>query len=264
VNERIHPKLDPLIVPISALRYLEPNPRKGNVLAIKASLEQFGQLKPIVTRLNEDGSATVLTGNHTLKAAVLLGWEYIAAVVDESMDDAHASAFSLVDNRVNELGSVDSEILYDALIDVVEVMPEMFDAVGWDDFEIASIAVGVENDDGTVATGQAGGYVAPEFVGRTGEPTVKPTLDSTDPESPRLVAPSGTDERAAIVAGVGGAISQNPNAKKAAVQYTLAFDDADQMGRWWEFVRFLRSSEVYVGETIAERLMDFIEAHGDF
>lgn len=264
MSERIHPTLEPLVVDISTLRYLEPNPRRGNVQAIKASLTQFGQLKPIVTQDNGDGTATVISGNHTLRAARELGWERIAAVVDEEMDAANAIAFSLIDNRVNELGTIDAEILHDALTTVIDVMPETFDAVGWDDFEIAAIAVGIEDDDGFIATGQAGGYVAPELVGRTGEPTIRPEVDSSDVEGPRLVAPTGTDERAAIVAGVGGAISQNPNAKKAAVQYTLVFDDADQMGRWWEFIRFLRSSEVYVGETIAERLMDFIEAHGDF
>lgn len=264
MNERIHPALESLAVDVNTLHYLEPNPRRGNVPAIKASLMQFGQLKPIVTQDNGDGTATVISGNHTLRAARELGWERIAAVVDDDMDAANAIAFSLIDNRVNELGTIDPEILHDALTSVIEVMPETFDAVGWDDFEIAAIAVGIEDDDGTVATGQAGGYIAPELVGRTGEPTVAPMVDTSDPEGARLVAPAGTDERAAVVTGVGGAISQNPNAKKAAVQYTLVFDDADQMGRWWEFVRFLRSSEVYVGETIAERLMDFIEAHGDF
>jgi hypothetical protein len=87
---------------------------------------------------------------------------------------------------------------------------------------------------------------------------------NNDEEGVRFVAPAGTDERAAVIGGVGGATSQAPNAKKAAAQYSIMFDDAAQMGRWWDFVRFLRASTVYEGDTIAERLMNFIEAHGEF
>jgi hypothetical protein len=42
------------------------------------------------------------------------------------------------------------------------------------------------------------------------------------------------------------------------------FDSSDQQRHWYDFIRFLRSSTVYEGATTAERLMMFIDAHGDF
>lgn len=52
--------------------------------------------------------------------------------------------------------------------------------------------------------------------------------------------------------------------QKSVVQYTLVFDNPEQQRRWYEFIRFLRSSAVYGGETTAERLIEFIEAHAEF
>ena len=263
----IHSALKPLIIPIDDLQYLEGNPRKGDVAAIQSSLEEFGQLKAVVVRVDDDGSKTIIAGNHTVAAARNLGWTEIAAVVDSEMDDATAVAFALVDNRVSELGHNDAELLVESIIQVAEIYPAILESVGWDDFEVASMQTDLMQRDfeGSIPTGQAGGYVAPVMISQPqAMPSVTPVMSDDEEDGPRLVAPTGTDERSVIVGGVGGAVSQTDTSKKASIQYTLIFDDADQMARWWEFIRFLRNSNVYDGDTITTRLMDFIEAHGEF
>ena len=266
-DHMIHPSLIGLKVEIDQLVPLPNNPRTGNVEAIMESYERFGQLKPIVVRATEDGYLMVMSGNHQLEAARRLGWTHIA-VTEMQGDDADAIAFALVDNRFGELGSIDKEKVHSPLVDVYEYYPDLFESVGWDDFEIASMETSIE-DFGGIPSGQAGGYIPPVIIDdptpqRTA-PTIAPmTVLSDDEEGVKFVAPAGTDERAAVITGVGGATSQAPNAKKAAAQYSIMFDDAAQMGRWWDFVRFLRASTVYEGDTIAERLMNFIEAHGEF
>lgn len=270
----IHPSLREMAIDIDLLDALPGNPRVGDIDAIAASLEQFGQIKPIVVHPNGDGRFTILAGNHTTEAARSLGWTHIACVVGEDMDETEAAAFALVDNRVAEIGYTDESLLTEFIVDVADVYPELLESVGWDDFEIASITMASSNsqyDDGESRRG----FVAPQIetnmapvATRTQdmEPTVKPITveDLSSDSGTRLVAPEGTDTLSTVIAGVGGATSQNVNARKAQMQYSLVFDDASQMGRWWDFIRFLRSSPVYDGETIAEKIMNFAEVHGEF
>jgi hypothetical protein len=261
-THQIHPALEALKVPITKLVPLPNNPRSGNVEAIAESYGRFGQLKPIVVQPTEDGMLMVMSGNHQLEAAKQLGWTHLA-VTEMQGDDVDAVAFALIENRFGELGSVDKEKLHSQLIDVYDYHPELFESVGWDDFEIAAMETFIEDFDG-IPSGQAGGYVPPVIMNTAGDTPISPvSVAANDDEAAKLVAPVGTDEKAAVISGVGGATSQGPNAKKAAAQYSIMFDDAAQMSRWWEFIRFLRSSSVYEGDTIAERLMSFIDAHSE-
>jgi hypothetical protein len=265
MTSNIHPNLQGLEVGIDLLDKLPNNPRKGDPEAIAQSLSNFGQIKPIVIRPSGDGRFTILAGNHTVEAAKLLGWDAIAAVCADEMDDKTAVAFALVDNQVADYAEYDEAILAQVVGAVYEDFPELMEFFGWDEFELAAASISYAEDD----EGSSRGYVAPELVARPGdnrssEPTIGPVQVVDMSGESRLVAPAGTDVRSAVIGGVGGATSQNINAKKAAVQYTLVFDDADQMGRWWDFVKFLRNSPVYPGETVAERIISFVEAHGDF
>lgn len=273
----IHPNLQPLAVDISLLDPLPGNPRVGDVEAIAASLESFGQVKPIVVRPTEDGRYVILAGNHTTEAARALGWTHIAAVVGSDMDDSQAAAFALVDNQVADLAYTDQELLNEAIVDVVEVYGELFEVLGWDEFELALMS-----DSAARSSASAEDNSPMRDFSSTGEPArVVPSLAPEPPRSEpniapvsiadesmdsgvRLVAPEGINETATVISGVGGTTAQGSITKKAQVQYTLVFDDAAQMGRWWDFVKFLRNSPVYEGDTIAERLVNFIEAHGEF
>ena len=61
---------------------------------------------------------------------------------------------------------------------------------------------------------------------------------------------------------VGGSpITGQAGTRKTSFQYTLVFDDADQMKLWWDFLRWLRGDAGYEGDTIASKLMSFIDAH---
>lgn len=262
MNAKIHKSIEQMAVPISSLGWLINNPRIGDIEALKASLEEFGQVKPIVVHQDSEGTNIIIAGNHTAKAALALGWTHIAAAIDTEMTDEQAIAFALIDNRTSELGHFDPELLASEIVSVYDYYPAVFEAAGWDDFEVAALESGFEEVSGDLPSGQAGGYTPPVLI--SNEPTVKPVVVEDEEDGPRLVAPVGTDAASTVVSGVGGATSQSPQPKKAAVQYTIAFDDQDQMSTWWEFVRFLRSSSVYEGETIAERLIQFIEAHADF
>ena len=96
-----------LAVPIKTLKPYPGNPRVGDLATIAASLETNGQYRPIVVRR---GTNEVLAGNHTLLAAVELGWTEIAATFVDA-DDEQARRIVLVDNRANDLASYDDQAL---------------------------------------------------------------------------------------------------------------------------------------------------------
>jgi hypothetical protein len=48
------------------------------------------------------------------------------------------------------------------------------------------------------------------------------------------------------------------------VQYNLVFETTEQQWRWHQFIRWLKADASIVGETTAERLLDFLEPRADF
>jgi site-specific DNA-methyltransferase (adenine-specific) len=131
-----------LACPISQLSLLPGNPRRGDVDAVKASLERFGQRKPIVVRKSD---RVVIAGNHTLQAAQALGWSEIAVVwVDD--DDAMSKAFALADNRTAELGDYDEEALAALIGEVGALDPELLEATGWDSKSVSDLLDGMQGD----------------------------------------------------------------------------------------------------------------------
>jgi DNA modification methylase len=93
---------------------------KRNLDAIAASLNKFGQRKPIVVH-----NGVVIAGNGTLEAAKSLGWKEIAvSVCPADWDTDTAKAYALADNRSSELAEWDDAILATQLLDL--------DEMGWD------------------------------------------------------------------------------------------------------------------------------------
>ena len=123
--------------PVDGLRTLEGNPRRGDVAAVKRSLQRFGQRKPIVAR--DDG--TVIAGNHTLLAARELGWSEIA-VVGTDDDDATAKAYALADNRTSALGSFDMADLAAMAVEVHAVDPELLLAASFTEADLNALLAG--------------------------------------------------------------------------------------------------------------------------
>lgn len=85
-----------------------------NLAAIKGSLKQFGQRKPIVVQGN-----VVIAGNGTIEAARQLGWEKIGIVqVPDDWSADQAKAFALADNRTAELAQWDEQVLATQVLDL--------------------------------------------------------------------------------------------------------------------------------------------------
>jgi len=102
-------------VPISSLTPDPANARKHskrNLRAIVASLQRFGQQKPIVV----DSRNIVRAGNGTLAAAKSLGWTNINIVRSDLMS-GELAAYSIADNRTSELAAWDTDILAGFLSD---------------------------------------------------------------------------------------------------------------------------------------------------
>jgi ParB-like chromosome segregation protein Spo0J len=83
------------------------NPREGDVGAIIESLSTMGQYRPIVVNKR---TKHCVSGNHTLTAAVQLGWEKIAVHWIE-VDDIEEIKILIVDNRTSDLATYDSQDL---------------------------------------------------------------------------------------------------------------------------------------------------------
>lgn len=112
-----------------------------NIDAIKASLNRFGQQKPIVC----DKKMVVRAGNGTLEAAKELGWTHINVVVSE-LDRADLIAYGIADNRTAELAEWDVEGLAEQLAGLDNDLAEVayLDFSYNDDFEFKDPG---ENDD---------------------------------------------------------------------------------------------------------------------
>jgi hypothetical protein len=270
MKHNIHESIASLACPVDNLVHLQGNPRIGNIDAIAASYEEFGQVRPIVVRPNDDGTSTVIAGNHQLEAARRLGWTHIA-VVEMDADDSRAMAFAIADNRTNELGHTDDSLLHAAMEYIIDDFGDLLEDLGWDEFELAMLDLGTER--GELAT--PGVYEQPILrdLDEIASSTTSLPTTPRDAESPRqnivttredngditLSAPKGTDIHTAVTQG-SGAVGAG-GATKSVVQYTLVFDDAAQQRKWYDFLRWLRSDPAAAGETTAAKLIDFIEQH---
>src|SRR5829696_4988882 len=123
-------KLETLLLPLGELRPHRRNPRRGDVAAIKESLELNGQYRPIVVNRR---SMEILAGNHTVLAARELGWEDIAATLVD-VDEERARRILLVDNRTNDLAGYDTA-------ELVALLQELDDleGTGYDDEALGAL-----------------------------------------------------------------------------------------------------------------------------
>jgi len=109
------------------------NPRRGKVDAIVESLEKNGQYRPIVV---SRATGHVLAGNHTLRAAIQLGWDKIAVTYLDDLTPEQEKRILLADNRTADMGTYDDEALLKALRDLVDADDDLT-GTGYtlDDFE---------------------------------------------------------------------------------------------------------------------------------
>jgi len=122
--------LEPLLVQASKLKLDAKNGRihtERNLATIKASLEQYGQLKPVVV-----SGGVVRAGNGLVMAARDLGWTHVAALRVKHLTDAQAVAYGLMDNKSGDLSEFDFAVVGGLLRDLP---PDLLDFTGFADFE---------------------------------------------------------------------------------------------------------------------------------
>lgn len=132
---------------------------KRNIEAIAASLENFGQRRPLVVWDN-----VIIAGNGTVEAAKSLGWTHVEVTrVPPEWTAEQARAYALADNRTSELADWDPEILASQLIDL--------DSLGFNMAELGFTLKGTDNPagflddlrvDGGNEESDSGPFVAPE------------------------------------------------------------------------------------------------------
>lgn len=108
--------------PVNARKHDEKN-----LAAIKASLQRFGQQKPIVI----DSNRIVRAGNGTLAAAKALGWDSID-VVRSDLDPSELTAYAIADNRTAELAEWDDTVLKAQL----ESLDEELRSIAYEDYAL--------------------------------------------------------------------------------------------------------------------------------
>lgn len=118
-----------------------------NVDAVAASLQRFGQQKPIVI----DASKTVRAGNGTLAAALKLGWTEIDAVQTD-LDGAEATAYAIADNRTAELAEWDDAALFQQLQALNDTDEELLAACAFTQAELALLDVDADFLDNDAST----------------------------------------------------------------------------------------------------------------
>lgn len=142
---------------LDALIPLERNPRRGDVEGIRASLERFGQMRPLVVL--DDG--TIVAGNHTYEAMSQMGWTTCEAVV-VNLTAAEAEAYAITDNRLQDKAGYDDETLVEVLNDLSQ--RGLLEATGFDQDDL---------EDLVSAIGQVPEMPTEEFKGGYAEPPEK-------------------------------------------------------------------------------------------
>lgn len=276
----IHESLLPLAIDLNLLLPLENNPRVGNVQAIIASYEEFGQIKPIVVRPNGEGMFIVIAGNHQFQAAKKLGWDKIAAV-QYDVDDQRAIAFAIADNRTVELGYTEPEILNEMILEINDYYPELLDGLGWDEFELAELEQNQIREDNQII--QSGSYVPPVMISQpendsdvSDDENIDEYEDNDDhaenPLESSLVSVSkkndGQNEISLKsstnhddVAVRGSTVALRGSAPSATVTVQITFDTTEQQAFWYEFIKTLKTNSDYPGATVSEKLINFIKTH---
>jgi len=259
----IHDSIKSLAVPIDSLIKLDNNPRIGDIDAIVASYAEFGQVKPIVVRPNGDGTSTILAGNHQYEAARRLGWDEIA-VVPMDADDSRAIAFAIADNRTNELGHTDDSILHSIMGDIIEEYGDLLESLHWDEFELAILDISTD-----IAEAATPGLYEQPVIEQPSPPSrPSPISDgsivvSRDKDGEIVLEAGQSSDQTSLVTR-GATTGGVSGSTRAVVQYSLVFDSPDQQRRWYDFVKWLRSTPTVDGTTTAERVIDFLEQHADF
>lgn len=152
---RVAAGLEPLLRSFADISLDPENVRthdEKSISALVQSLNAFGQQKPIV--ILSDGR--IVAGEGTFRAAKLMGWNAIAAVVFEGTE-AEARAFALADNRTGELSSWDVNRLTEQLLAVAADSPSLSRATGFSEAELGRVGARAVDPEATAGPGSGEG-----------------------------------------------------------------------------------------------------------
>ena len=146
------------MVSVSELRFDDENARihpPENRAVLRASLEKFGQRKPIVISSDK----TVIAGNGTLLAATELGWDKVAVVkAPADWTEDMIRAYAIADNRSADLSEFDPTVLQTQL-DSLKAVEFDFDALGFNEIDLRELGeVALTQSAGTETTDDAHSY----------------------------------------------------------------------------------------------------------
>ncbi|RSN38584.1 hypothetical protein DMC64_41695 [Amycolatopsis sp. WAC 04197] len=113
-------------IPLGELVKYPGNAKRGDVGKIRESIKRNGQYRSLVVRQADDGTLTILAGNHTFEA-IKLERHATARCEVITCDDQDALRINLVDNRSAELGGYDD----DALVHLLSYLDEDYDGTGY-------------------------------------------------------------------------------------------------------------------------------------
>ncbi len=143
MDAKIIEPLAPFAVPIDSIRPRQVNPRSGDVEAMARSLTRFGQRRLVVVN---EATGEIEAGNHLWLAANELGWSHVAAV--HVHDDPETEAgYVLADNRIAELGSMQTDIVALMVRDLTgyDDAPDLLDAAGYDADDVADLLADLDD-----------------------------------------------------------------------------------------------------------------------
>ncbi len=132
----------PALIEMVQVESLHPDPANvrrhspRNIAAIKASLQRFGQQKPIVV----DAQGVIRAGNGAFEAARQLGWRRIQ-VIRTDLSGPDAIAYAIADNRSAELAQWDPPALVEQIA-ALEAPLQV--AAGFADDEVKTLLDAVE------------------------------------------------------------------------------------------------------------------------
>jgi hypothetical protein len=126
------------------------NPRthdERNLQAIKASLQEHGQVEPLLVQKSTN---MVIAGNGRMQAMKLLGWSECHVVIVD-VDDIQARKLSIQLNRSGELAGWDEATLTKHLQDLGELAAFDVEAMGFDSSELEQLVAAYGEE--TIALG---------------------------------------------------------------------------------------------------------------
>jgi ParB-like chromosome segregation protein Spo0J len=136
------PTSDPRFVPNWPLADLIPDERNARVHSpdqvarLVASIRKFGFVNPVIVR--PDGR--LLAGHGRTYAAIQAGLRTVPAIVVPHLSDDEARAYILADNRLAELAEWNEDLLLSELEAVRDIAPDLVEAAGFTEDEIAALA----------------------------------------------------------------------------------------------------------------------------